>query len=102
MADRLDLHEELQDLLGSTNVYYQPPESIKLAYDCIVYELSTGDTTFADNYPYRFTRQYTITHIYRNPDNDLIDEIAMHFPMSRFDRHFTNDNLNHDVYRIYY
>ena len=40
MENRLDLHEELCELLGSRHVYFQPPESIKLIYPCIVYSMS--------------------------------------------------------------
>ena len=102
MASRLELHEELCDLLGSKNVYFQPPETIKLHYPCIVYQRNTGDTQFANNFPYTFKIQYLVTVITKDPDTDLINRIAMHFPMSRMDRHFTNQNLNHDVFMIYY
>lgn len=37
MANRLNLHEEFATLLGSNNVYFQPPESVKLNYPCIKY-----------------------------------------------------------------
>ena len=37
MANRLDLQALLEDLLGSRNVYYQPPESVKMNYPAIVY-----------------------------------------------------------------
>ena len=39
MANRLDLQALLEDLLGSRNVYYQPPESDKMNYPAIVYAL---------------------------------------------------------------
>lgn len=102
MASRLKLDEELRKLIENGNVYYQPPESVKMKYPCIVYERSTGDTLFAGNLPYRFTVQYTVTIISKDPDYDLIEKVAKHFPMSRYNRHFTSDNLNHDVFMIYY
>lgn len=102
MASRLELHEELCELLGSRNVYFQPPESVKLRYPCIVYQRNTGDTQFANNNPYTFKLQYMVTAITKDPDSELIEKIAWHFPMSRMDRHFTADNLNHDVFMIYY
>ena len=37
MGNRLELHEILVDALGSRNVYYQPPENIKITYPAIVY-----------------------------------------------------------------
>lgn len=96
------MQSELEELLGNRNVYFQPPESLQMQYPCIRYSLSSGVTTFADNFPYKFYRQYSLTHIYRNPDAGLTDIIATHFPMSRFDRHYTSDGLNHDVFTIYY
>lgn len=99
---RLDLHEELCALLGSTNVYFQPPESKKMKYPCIVYERSTGDTIFADNRPYRFTPRYSLTLIGKDPDSPLVRKIAEAFPMCRYNRHFEVDNLNHDTFELYY
>ena len=37
MAGRLELQSKLEELLGTRNVYYQPPESIKIGYPAIVY-----------------------------------------------------------------
>ena len=47
MANRLDLQALLEDLLGSRNVYYQPPESVKMNYPAIVYALEDIENTFA-------------------------------------------------------
>lgn len=102
MASRLELHEELCDLLGSRNVYFQPPETVKLKYPCIIYERNTGDTQFANNMPYTFKVQYSVTIITKDPDTELIEKMAFRFPMCRMDRHFTTQNLNHDVFRLYY
>ena len=52
MGQRLDLQTELEELLGSRNVYFQPPESLRMNYPCIRYTRSSGETTFADNKPY--------------------------------------------------
>lgn len=49
MANRLDLQALLEDLLGSRNVYYQPPESVKMNYPTIVYALEDIENTFADD-----------------------------------------------------
>ena len=39
MASRLDLQTFLEELLESKNVYFQPPESVKMKYPAIVYAL---------------------------------------------------------------
>lgn len=97
--NRARLSEILHSLCN--NVYFQPPETIKLTYPCIIYEERTGDTMFADDYPYRFTKCYTITYIDSNPDSTIPEQIAM-LQMCREDRKFTSDNLNHTVFILYF
>lgn len=96
---RLKLHEILLDIVE--NVYFQPNENVKLKYPCIIYRRSNGHTSFADNNPYKFIPSYTITIIDKNPDSDLIDKVAA-LPTATFDRHYTYENLNHDVFVIFY
>lgn len=102
MASRLELQAELEELLGSRNVYFQPPESLQMQYPCIRYNRSSGQTDFADNKPYLVNIEYTLIYIDRDPDSEMVKKIAMHFPMSRLDHHYTADGLNHDVFTIFY
>ncbi len=101
MAPRLELQALLVSILGSENVYFQPPPTIQLKYPCIVYERSGEDTEFADDRPYKTMRQYSITHIDRNPDSEVLSKIS-ELPMCVYDRYFPADNLNHDVYNIFF
>lgn len=98
---RLELDDILREIVGSGKVYFDPPESVKMSYPCIVYERTDADTKYADNCPYHYTKAYQVTVIDRNPDSNLPDKVAQ-LPMCRFARHFTADNLNHDVFIIYY
>lgn len=98
---RLELDRILRNILGSNNVYFQPPESVKMKYDAIVYELDDIDARHADNVPYLANRRYRVTLITKDPDNYLSDEIAQ-LPLTQFNRFYTADNLNHYVYIIYY
>lgn len=101
MASRLDLHEELCNLLGSRNVYFQPPESVKLVYPCIVYSKSGVVKLNANNRLYKSDDEYQITVIDYDPDSDIYARIIEHYPMSRFDRSYTSENLNHNVITLY-
>ena len=101
MNTRLDLHELLCDVLGSRNVYFQPPESLKMSYPAIVYSRSRIYNTFANNSVYKQKRAYDLTVIDENPDSEIVDKISK-LPLCRFDRHFTSDNLNHDTFTIHY
>lgn len=98
---RLLLHDCLKKIVGSDNVYFQPPASITMKYPCIVYKRSTGDTSFADNNAYLFTKRYQITVIDQDPDSEIVDKVAM-MPMCTYDRHYTVDNLNHDIFNLYF
>ena len=102
MASRLNLHEELCTLLGSRNVYYDPPESVKMKYPCIRYSLSGIDKYNANDKRYRSTNRYEVVVIETDPDSVLPNEILSHFPMCDFDTGYTADNLHHRVYTIYY
>jgi hypothetical protein len=101
MAPRLDLQTILEGLLGSPNVYFQPPASLVMQYPCIVYQRDNANTEFADNDPYRFVQRYQVTVIDRNPDNSTIGKVAA-LPMCLFNRYFAANNLNHDVFVLYF
>ena len=101
MGQRVDLHKKLCDILGTTNVYFQPPETIKIKYPCVIYERSSNNVKFADDNPYTTRRRYTLTVIDKDPDSELPDKISM-LPLCTSDRMFTSDNLNHYVFDIYY
>lgn len=101
MGTRLELQTLLETVLGSGNVYFQPPETLKMQYPCIVYNRDYAITNFADNKPYANTKRYSVTVIDRNPDSLIPDKIA-DLPMCLFVRHMTVNNLNHDIYNIYF
>lgn len=101
MGKRLDLHDLLTTTLGSDNVYFQPPESYKMSYPCIVYKRSFVKTKFANNAPYTHRVRYAITVIDKNPDS-LIPGMIAALPLCQFDRNYVAENLNHDVYNLYY
>ena len=102
MGGRLDLQTELETVLGSDNVYFQPPESVKLSFPCIVYSRSGADTDYAENKTYNMTYQYNVQIISKDPDNDLAQMLAKHFQMCRYTRRFVLDNLYHDNLILYY
>lgn len=101
MRSRLTLHEKLVSLLGSRYVYFQPPESIKLNYPCIIYERYDINNTFADNDVYLQPRQYRVTIVDANPDSDIVSKMSL-FPTAKFIRHQVVENLNHDIFNIYF
>ena len=101
MPSRSDLHDILETIIGSGKAYYQPPASFQMSYPCIIYSWSNANTMFADNNPYNFEKRYQIIVIAKDPDSSIPNQIAM-LPKCIFDRHYTANNLNHDVFNIYF
>jgi len=101
MAQRTELQTLLEQLLGSDNVYFQPPTNVVLKYPCIVYKRDLAQTDFADNSPYRYNKRYQVTVIDPNPDSEIPDKVAA-LPLCLFIRFYTADNLNHDVFNLFF
>ena len=100
-APRLELQQKLLDILGTSNVYYQPPSSVVMQYPCITYSRDRTDSVHADNGAYRSVRRYTVMVIDRNPDTDIPDKI-LQLPMSSHSRSYVANNLNHFVIDLYF
>lgn len=100
MANRLDLHEKLCEILGSRNVYFNPPESVKMSYPAIVYSLSTEKSNNADNLKYLNRKAYKVTLIDKDPDSVIYDKL-LEYRYSTFDTSYCVNNLYHFVFIIY-
>jgi len=101
-ARRLKLHELLVEALGSRNVYFEPPETIKMKYPCIVYTRAGGNSKFSNDYTYKHDTRYTVTVIDYDPDSEIGESLLRKFLKCSYDRHFSSENLSHDVYTIFY
>jgi hypothetical protein len=101
MDRRLELHQKLVNILGSNNVYFQPPATIKLQYPCIIYHRSRIKKRHADNIMYNHTISYSLLLIGRSPESNLVEKI-LELPYCSYDRWFASDDLNHDAFTIYY
>ena len=101
MASRLELQTKLEELLGSRNVYFNPPESLKMQYDAIRYSRRKIDKKHANDAAYITQKCYELILISRDPDNPLVDKILA-LPYCSYDRQYYADNLSHDVFTLYY
>lgn len=102
MGRRLNLHEEFCKILGTRNVYYNPPESVRMNYDAIRYGLGGKDLKRANDKIYKSTDQYEGVVITRNPDSEVPDAILNHFSMCSFGSPYVADNLYHFPFTLYY
>ena len=96
---RMELQAVLKGI--APNVYFQPPNGLKMVYQCIIYARDSVDVLYADNSPYRHTKKYSVTAIDKNPDSELFEKIAA-LPLCKHNRFFTTDDLNHDVFTLYF
>lgn len=101
MSDRLNLQTELETILGSRNVYFQPPSSVRMQYPAIVYSRKDIEKRSANDGVYQKLPSYEVILIDKNPDSKFVDKI-LELPYCSFDRHYESDNLNHDVFTLYY
>lgn len=101
MAQRLDLQNLLIDLLESNNVYFQPPPNVKLSYPCIIYSRNDKSINYSNNIPYKHKTSYQIIVVDMDPDSTIHEKVAM-LPLCSYVRFYTADNLNHDVYNLYF
>ena len=101
MPSRVDLQTLLEDLLGSEQVYYQPPSTISMTYPAIVYSRRGIDNSFANDAVYKQELSYDITVIDKNPDSQFVYAVSR-LPRCKFNRNYRSDNLNHDVFTIIY
>lgn len=99
---RLQLQQELEDILGSKNVYFQPPEDMKINFPCIIYFKSTVPTFYANNKLYRHVQGYTVTYVDKDPDAEKPFEILRYFQNCKIDSFYKSENLNHTKLTIFY
>lgn len=100
MANRLSLQNTLERILGSSNVYYQPPATVSMKYPAIVYSKANIECERANGQTYLQRCSYEVTVIDHKPDNKVIGKLLM-LPYCSFNRHYVSDNLHHDVLTIY-
>lgn len=95
-----ELINHFKTVVGIPNIYYEPPEDVKMKYPCVRFQRRRFATQQADNVNYIVHEQFEATLIYKAPDSPLPRRLLMSTPMCSHDRHYTASNLSHDVYII--
>lgn len=98
---RIELQNLLEGILGTRNVYYQPPESIRMEFPAIIYSLNRIKNNHADNSVYIKNKEYELTVIDWDPESEIIEKV-LELPFCRFDRSYKADDLNHFVFTLNY
>lgn len=101
MKTQPELQEMLEELLNSPNAYFQPPASMRMQYPAIVYSISDITNLYADNSIYQQHTSYELVVIDQDPNSELVRKVS-HLPLCRFVHHYVVDNLNHDVFILFF
>lgn len=101
MASRLELQTLLESILGSRNVYFQPPSTLKMTYPAIRYSLNSIDNVRANNAVYVQNNSYKIILIDEDPDSEYVVRISR-LQKCSFITSYTSDGLNHWVFNLYF
>lgn len=99
-TEREEFHSLLKELLGSDQVFFQPPTNTQMAYPAIVYNRAKTDKRYAGNRPFRINERFTVTLICRAPNKELFNKLIQ-LPMCSHSTSFAANNLNHDVFDIF-
>ena len=98
---RVTLDAILRATLGSSYVYFDPPESFKLKYPCIVYSESGTAERFADDSPYNRMKRYMLLYITRDADDPMADKID-DLRYCSLNRSYRSEGLYHYSYDLFY
>lgn len=98
---RIKLRNKFRDILKNDNTYFNPPESTKINYPCIIYNLKNIRTRKAGNNIYILDNVYTAVLIGTKPYDDLKEKMIIEIPYCSFDRVYIKDGLYHYAYTIY-
>ena len=101
---RLILDEKLRRILGSSNLYFEPPTSQMMKYPCIRYKRSNIDVVFADNKPYLGRNRYEIVAIFEDADDDLPERLLYNKEglVLNLERPYVADGLHHYVFTTHF
>lgn len=99
MADRTGLHSILTSICP--HVYFNPPETLKMEYPCIVYKLASIENRHADNIKYKTDISYDLTYISKTSDMYTALAISM-LRYCRSGKPYVVDNLHHYPFTVYY
>lgn len=103
---RLELHEILCGIInitepdGNRHTYFDPPMDLIMKYPAIRYKRKKIGKVYANNAAYMFRTPYEIILIDRNSESEYVSKLLA-LPYCEHDRHYTANDLHHDVFTIY-
>lgn len=102
MASREELQTELESLLGTRQVYFNPPENVRMTYPAIVYSRPGYIESRANDKAYTWRPRYEVTIIDTDPLADYVDRMLKRFTMVTHNSTYVGDGLYHYSFTLYY
>lgn len=100
-TDRQILRDKLLKFFTEDQLYFSPPEKVRLTYPCLIYNKTGYEIDNANNTSYKEHTIFNVTYITRNPDDDKPLEMKRALKNCKILSHETIDNLYHTYLRIY-
>ena len=99
--NRMKLQTLLEEVLGSKQVYFQPPETIKMSYPAIVFSLEGIRNKKANDSNYLYNYKFNVNFITKSLIDDKTLNTLFALDYCTFDRSYKSDGLYHYVFTIY-
>lgn len=96
---RLKFHNQLCCAFNTKNVYFQPPETLKIRYPAIIYSINNTSIKKADNRNYNYRIIFKVVLVSRDPESDMIDTMIDNF-ICNYESSYVADGLNHTVFIV--
>lgn len=94
---RLKLHNMLCEICN--NVYFQPPENLRIKYPAVIYSRKQLTTKHADDINFLVSTSFVVNVIYTDARSEIPGKI-LELPYAYHDRDYISDNLYHSVFSI--
>ena len=101
MERRKKLDDALVEILGSDNVYFQQPSTIKMKYPCVRYSLDGIKILKADGINYKKFYRYRAVLMDYDPDSEYVDKLVDIPYYSSMGQPYVSDNLHHWTFTYY-
>lgn len=101
MGNRISLQQKLESILGTRNVYYNPPENLAMKYPAIRYRLVGSSNAKANDSNYIKHRKYELTLIDYDADSQYVDSIE-ELPYCELNNAYTADGLYHFKFTLFF
>jgi hypothetical protein len=101
MASKPDIQTLFKTILRSRNVYFRPPQSVRMSYPAIRYDIKDLSGLRADDTLYMRFNSYEVTLIDPDIESKFVDKL-LSLPHCKFVRWYPKDGLNHFVFTLFY